>query len=206
MSGESFSAARPIDLIPPMITSHVSTAIATPETSVGTPNTRVEHERDRVGLREGRRRQRRDAGDECEEPREERATAGHRAGSTSGPTAPSSPRTSRNVRPSTASRELDRRRHEPVDPDPEERARAARHDAGRDAGDVAGADRGAERRHERLKRRQHAVAPTPPPTNATRQRLAEAPHLHEPGAQRQEEPDPSSTSTTHGMKRPSAAD
>ena len=39
MSGESFSAARPIDLIPPMITSHVSTAMAMPETIRGMPTT-----------------------------------------------------------------------------------------------------------------------------------------------------------------------
>ena len=39
MSGESFSAALPIDLIPPMMTSHVSTAMAIPETMRGIPTT-----------------------------------------------------------------------------------------------------------------------------------------------------------------------
>ena len=39
MSGDSFSATRPIDLMPPMMTSHVSTAIATPEASRGMPTT-----------------------------------------------------------------------------------------------------------------------------------------------------------------------
>jgi hypothetical protein len=38
-SGASFSAARPIDLIPPMITAQVSTATTTPVTHVGIPNT-----------------------------------------------------------------------------------------------------------------------------------------------------------------------
>ena len=36
-AGASFSKARPIDLIPPMMTSHVSTATTTPDTHVGTP-------------------------------------------------------------------------------------------------------------------------------------------------------------------------
>ncbi len=35
LSGDSFSAALPIDLMPPMMTSHVSTAMAMPETSAG---------------------------------------------------------------------------------------------------------------------------------------------------------------------------
>ena len=39
MIGDSFSAARPIDLIPPMITSQVSTAIAMPDASLGMPTT-----------------------------------------------------------------------------------------------------------------------------------------------------------------------
>jgi hypothetical protein len=39
LSGDSFSAARPIDEMPPMITSHVSTAIAIPDASLGKPNT-----------------------------------------------------------------------------------------------------------------------------------------------------------------------
>ncbi len=38
-SGASFSAARPIDLIPPMMTAHVSTATMTPTTQVGQPKT-----------------------------------------------------------------------------------------------------------------------------------------------------------------------
>ena len=38
MAGASFSAARPIDFTPPMITSQVRTATTTPVTSVGTPN------------------------------------------------------------------------------------------------------------------------------------------------------------------------
>ena len=41
LSGDSFSAARPIDLMPPMITSHVSTAMAMPDTIRGIPSTRV---------------------------------------------------------------------------------------------------------------------------------------------------------------------
>ena len=39
MSGESFSAARPIDEMPPMITSQVRTAITIPEISGRMPNT-----------------------------------------------------------------------------------------------------------------------------------------------------------------------
>ncbi len=39
MSGDSFSAALPIDLMPPMMTSHVSTAMTMPETSRGMPST-----------------------------------------------------------------------------------------------------------------------------------------------------------------------
>ena len=39
MSGDSLSAALPIDLMPPMMTSHVSTAMAMPETMRGMPNT-----------------------------------------------------------------------------------------------------------------------------------------------------------------------
>ena len=39
MSGDSFSAARPMALIPPMITSHVSTAMTTPDARRGTPTT-----------------------------------------------------------------------------------------------------------------------------------------------------------------------
>ena len=35
MSGASFSAARPMDFMPPMITSQASTAMARPETQVG---------------------------------------------------------------------------------------------------------------------------------------------------------------------------
>jgi hypothetical protein len=38
-SGDSFAAARPIDLMPPMITSHVSTATAIPMTTFGIPKT-----------------------------------------------------------------------------------------------------------------------------------------------------------------------
>ncbi len=38
LSGVSRSAALPMDWMPPMITSHVSTAISTPEAQVGTPN------------------------------------------------------------------------------------------------------------------------------------------------------------------------
>ena len=38
LAGASFSAARPIDFTPPMITSHVSTATRTPVTRVGTRN------------------------------------------------------------------------------------------------------------------------------------------------------------------------
>ena len=38
-NGESRSAARPIDLIPPMITSHVRTATTMPVTTLDTPNT-----------------------------------------------------------------------------------------------------------------------------------------------------------------------
>ena len=103
--------------------------------------------------------------------------------------------------------ELDRGRDEAVDPDPEERARTARHDGRRDAGDVARADRGAERGHERLKRRERAVASAAPPDERHAARLAEAPHLHEPGPHASgTAPTPSSTITTHGMKRPSAAD
>ena len=37
MSGESRSATRPIDFMPPMITSQVSTARTMPETIVGMP-------------------------------------------------------------------------------------------------------------------------------------------------------------------------
>ena len=38
MAGASFSAARPIDFTPPMMTSQVSTATTTPVARVGTPN------------------------------------------------------------------------------------------------------------------------------------------------------------------------
>ena len=38
LSGVSFSAALPMDWMPPMITSHVSTAMSTPDAHVGTPN------------------------------------------------------------------------------------------------------------------------------------------------------------------------
>ena len=37
LKGDSFSATRPIDLMPPMITSHVSTAMTIPETIRGIP-------------------------------------------------------------------------------------------------------------------------------------------------------------------------
>ena len=39
LRGDSFSAALPIDAIPPMITSQVRTAIVMPEASLGIPNT-----------------------------------------------------------------------------------------------------------------------------------------------------------------------
>ena len=38
LRGVSFSAARPIDLMPPMMTSHVSTATVTPVPHFGTPS------------------------------------------------------------------------------------------------------------------------------------------------------------------------
>ena len=38
LSGASFSAARPIDLMPPMMTAHVSTAMMIPATHVRIPN------------------------------------------------------------------------------------------------------------------------------------------------------------------------
>ncbi len=38
-SGDSLSAARPIDPMPPMITSHVRTAMTIPATRRGIPNT-----------------------------------------------------------------------------------------------------------------------------------------------------------------------
>ena len=107
LSGDSLSAARPIDLIPPMITSHVSTAIDDADDDLRNAERRVfDDERDRVRLRERRRRQRRDGGDERKHPREARrpqsiAQVVHR------------PRqhvdrrvASRNVMPSTASANL----------------------------------------------------------------------------------------------------
>ncbi len=39
LSGASFSAARPIDVTPPMTTSQVRRATVTPTIQVGTPNT-----------------------------------------------------------------------------------------------------------------------------------------------------------------------
>ena len=39
LSGDSFSAARPIDLMPRMMTAHTSTAMTRPASQVGTPNT-----------------------------------------------------------------------------------------------------------------------------------------------------------------------
>ena len=41
MSGDSFSAARPIDLMPPMITSQVSTAMTMPDGEPSGCRTRV---------------------------------------------------------------------------------------------------------------------------------------------------------------------
>ena len=72
LSGVSFSAARPIDLMPPMTTSHVSTATAMPDDPRRHAERSPHHERDRVGLRERRRRQGGDAGDERVDPGERR--------------------------------------------------------------------------------------------------------------------------------------
>ncbi len=186
LSGDSFSAARPIDLMPPMITSQVSTAMTMPETSRGMPNDAVEHQRHRVRLRERRRRQRRDCRRRTRRSRRAPASAAvaqvvHRA-------------RQHGVAARLAKRhaehrlgELDRRRDEAVDPDPEQRARPARDDRRGHAGDVAGADRRAERRHERLKRRQRARRPRCRAERTPRGRHHRTAAPARTGADRQEE-------------------
>ena len=79
--GDNFSAAHPIDLMPPMMTSHVSMAIVIPDASFGMPTTPC-HAGDIAGPdRSGKRRH------ECLERRSARLPLGHvgRAGAGVGP-------------------------------------------------------------------------------------------------------------------------
>ena len=175
-SGESRSAARPIDLIPPMMTSHVSTATRC-RTTLDTPNTLLTTSAIEFGCVNG-------VVVSAATPRRARtarrgpAIASRRAGSTSGP----KHRPAANLPERQAERglrELDRHGHEPVHPDPEEGAGTARDDRRRHARDVAGADRRRQRGHERLKRRQRT---RPCRALAARTRstsLAESANLHD---------------------------
>ncbi len=186
LSGVSFSAARPIDLIPPMMTSHVSTATAMPVIHGGTPTiVRITRAIEFVCVN-GVVVRAATPGDERVDPGERRrfqavAQVVHRARARDAVARVAERHAEHGLR------ELHGGRDEPVAPDPEERAGPARDDARGHAGDVAGADRRRQGRHERLERRQNADRALLALRDERAERIAEAANLDDAVARREEE-------------------